>query len=102
MITHLTTSSERSGEVTCGGKSYAAWIASGRPDGPDADDEMILEVVDLTEGTVFFVSHFGSTGELKLTAKIKDIPVELIEWAIDHARRQWSDRNGPNKGFPTI
>lgn len=82
--------------VVIGGRNYACWIASTRPDGrPDEDDEMILELLTADLDPVLFISHFATRGELKLATQATDIPAEVVEWAVAAARRQWPDAQFP-------
>ncbi len=78
-------------EVEVAGVRYAAWIASTRPDGGDADDEMILEILSAELEPLLFVSHFRENGRMTFTGLVADLPIELVTWAIERARGHWRE-----------
>lgn len=76
--------------VEIDGVAYARWVTTSRPDGrSDADDELILEVRTGDLNTVLlFVSRFGDSGEMRLTAMSPDLPLTVVEWALAEAKVQ--------------
>ena len=78
-------------EVEVAGVQYAAWIASTRPAGSDADDEMVLEVLSAELEPLLFISHFRDSGRMTFTGVAADLPIAVVTWAIERARSHWPE-----------
>ena len=59
-------------EMELAGVRYACWVTSSRPDGGDADDEMVLEVRSSDLKPLLFVSYFSGSDRLCLTGQAAD------------------------------